>query len=820
MSGGVMQLKKGTQAVKKKPDDDIPDADLEDDSLLIKQRREEFKELVLGKYWPLVDDYRFAFSIDGRHSHGTYDSSTSSYHNKGKDFVDHVLAHLREQILDLLSSAVFTEQQSEAMKRLLRHKDQKVNQLSKPKTSSKTIEAGKILSGLSDKAITQHIKTLDGGSSNQQTSKWQEMRTTERKKKLATDTEFRKETQESISSNALSELHRQVVLEHLRDRITVDDLFEYTKKYSGLGLFSMLNDANAPLVALHEKMMALIETQESVSTVADLKNCISAATEIIAEYESTAKVQVARVQSYVLTDVFANDSKPFAQLKKDVESEADETKRKELVESMRDAETDEARQKEAVERASKIHFEGNFAEFSAKLGAKIAGIVKDVGDFCSLNLTLRIPVAPGFYILLSLGGEIENLPEGVMIAMNAQLGAGMSITGLADINLVFGGWVETCGKDPTHALQLMSYTFYRRAKARNWSDSYMTNIWGITHVPESANVWAEDVERRMSPEHYAQSGANVGVNAKLGNGLLGAEASGNVITGTRWQRDDKQSVSPSAVKGGDLAFKYNAGACSASVMLQYLNVSEATRMIARDRVLKGTATFDVKTLGGGTKNLVTALVALLVKANDKLDNYLYDKKQAYRKDEKVPATEQPLENIFESLVKAELRRNGLCIISSKGSGEDESKELLEQENPDWQQLEKQHGSHLLSTGQYVHEKLHPKYDEKQQQVQTIEKSTKPINDAMDVRRKAVMGSGSGGGSNLLSNLPDVPLEFGKELSIEFMLMHTGGNLGGQWSCELFLTQTSTYALDLLWFNIEGTKGHKHAFTRSAAYKRM
>lgn len=192
----------------------------------------------------------------------------------------------------------------------------------------------------------------------------------------------------------------------------------------------------------------------------------------------------------------------------------------------------------------KAEHAGSAQSLFRKLGRIISTMAGHSGEKTEINVELKFPVGHGFFVggHLKLTAETDIDPfkkvnKGGKDVPNAftKVHSDLTITGgweipeIAEVKAELGGYLETRGESPEHAMLLMSYAFYRRLM-----DTKVTPlrrvagyIWG-GYLSESgeklASLWGNKVEKEaLSKEGaYAELGGTAIASGKLGSKLAGA----------------------------------------------------------------------------------------------------------------------------------------------------------------------------------------------------------------------------------------------------------------------------------------------------------
>jgi len=198
------------------------------------------------------------------------------------------------------------------------------------------------------------------------------------------------------------------------------------------------------------------------------------------------------------------------------------------------------------ERVNSIKAEhaGSAQSMFRKLGRIISTMAGHSGEKTEINMELKFPVGHGFFLggHLKLTAETDIDPfkkvkQGGKDVPNAytKVHSDLTITGgweipeIAEVKAELGGYLETRGESPEHAMLLMSYAFYRRLMDTKCSplQSVAGYIWGgymSGSGVKLASLWAGKVEKEALGKEgaYAELGGTAIASGKLGSKLMGA----------------------------------------------------------------------------------------------------------------------------------------------------------------------------------------------------------------------------------------------------------------------------------------------------------
>ncbi|NWJ97651.1 MAG: hypothetical protein HXX20_17830 [Chloroflexi bacterium] len=216
-----------------------------------------------------------------------------------------------------------------------------------------------------------------------------------------------------------------------------------------------------------------------------------------------------------------------------------------------DVDTDAKTEEQKALKQSKMQIMGEAASMvfageeaaSSKLaivGTAIDKLVSDNGDKTKIDFQVKIPVYTGVFILFHMTGDLERDGGQTKVTFNLSVGAGGEIPGgLLKGFVEIGGYFEAKSKDGKEAMNLISYSLFRRCRESSIIPREITNLmWslgGITKTKKEdvdeakyreAEEWGAEIEGRMGKGDYVESGLRVAgeATAKAGNLKLGAKA--------------------------------------------------------------------------------------------------------------------------------------------------------------------------------------------------------------------------------------------------------------------------------------------------------
>jgi hypothetical protein len=181
--------------------------------------------------------------------------------------------------------------------------------------------------------------------------------------------------------------------------------------------------------------------------------------------------------------------------------------------------------------------------------------VQDKVDTIEAELKLNITVSAGLKIpvVMSASVELGEDDEGVGMRVSFESGAKGDVMGFK-VTALFGGYLESKGKDIAMATDLLGYAFYRRLAESNAPaevEAYM--FGGKEGTRESAAERMAEIEKaafgEKDSEWYAESGASGSVEAEIKvPKALGLKIKGGATTGTR---TDRASLAMAGIAAGD-----------------------------------------------------------------------------------------------------------------------------------------------------------------------------------------------------------------------------------------------------------------------------
>ncbi|MFN3254099.1 MAG: DUF4157 domain-containing protein [Ilumatobacter sp.] len=186
-----------------------------------------------------------------------------------------------------------------------------------------------------------------------------------------------------------------------------------------------------------------------------------------------------------------------------------------------------------------------------KIGELAEMTVGAPGSSASLEIEGSIPVQPGVYVTIGIGGSAEKDTGGtVKLRGDVKVGVKGSIAGAAELSASLGGYIEAQGKSGTLAATLMSYALYRRGREGSAPTEVISMLWGGTTGKAGlarSEAWSRQLEEQVwgegadgADDAYVESGATGAVGASFGDeDAVSGELSGGAFTG---RRVDKQSL--------------------------------------------------------------------------------------------------------------------------------------------------------------------------------------------------------------------------------------------------------------------------------------
>lgn len=187
----------------------------------------------------------------------------------------------------------------------------------------------------------------------------------------------------------------------------------------------------------------------------------------------------------------------------------------------------------------------------SKIGELAEMVVAAPGSSASLTIEGSIPIQPGVFVTITVGGSAEKGTDGlVMLRGDINVGVKGSIAGKAELSASLGGFIEAKGKSGSEAAALMSYALYRRGREGSAPTEIISLLWGGTSGTAGmarSEAWSRQLEKQVfggddeaSDESYVMSGVQGAVGASVGDeDAVAGELSGGAFSG---RKVDKQSL--------------------------------------------------------------------------------------------------------------------------------------------------------------------------------------------------------------------------------------------------------------------------------------
>jgi hypothetical protein len=194
----------------------------------------------------------------------------------------------------------------------------------------------------------------------------------------------------------------------------------------------------------------------------------------------------------------------------------------------------------------KQEIEGDCKSSLEKVGKLIDLAVPKPDTDATLEFELKIPIPPMGFMGLHLTCEAERDDESVKVRTELGVTGGVGIPDLVEIKAELGGYLQAVGAHSAEAMQLISYSLYRRVVESRWIPREVGRLmWGgstSTRAHKMAEKWAANVEKDVllkdeSGKKYVETGMYGAVSAEGGvNGIAQLGGKVKASTGKRYSR--------------------------------------------------------------------------------------------------------------------------------------------------------------------------------------------------------------------------------------------------------------------------------------------
>ncbi|MEO9255331.1 MAG: hypothetical protein ABI305_07325 [Tepidiformaceae bacterium] len=218
------------------------------------------------------------------------------------------------------------------------------------------------------------------------------------------------------------------------------------------------------------------------------------------------------------------------------------------------------------ENTFKMKMDGDVSSVFRKLSPLLDMAAPNPGDSGMVEIELKVPVDPsgvgflGFRVMASIERGVKKATK---LRFELVLTGGAKIPATAELKAELGGYIETQGKDPAAALELVSYGLYRRFRESRIIPNEVTNfMWGGSGTSvgwKRSEKWAAKVEKdnfKKKPVaggtgvdgdesgSYSETGMIAGVSGKFGiEGVASGNLGAKYGTGKHYDYDSITNIS-------------------------------------------------------------------------------------------------------------------------------------------------------------------------------------------------------------------------------------------------------------------------------------
>jgi hypothetical protein len=218
------------------------------------------------------------------------------------------------------------------------------------------------------------------------------------------------------------------------------------------------------------------------------------------------------------------------------------------------------------ENTFKTQMEGDVSSVFRKLSPLLDMAAPNPGDSGTVEIELKVPVEPtgvGFLGFRVMAAIERGVKKATKLRFELVLTGGAQIPATAELKAELGGYIETQGKDPKSALELVSYGLYRRFRESRIIPNEVTNfMWGGSGTSvgwKRSEKWAAKVEKdnfKKKPVaggtgvdgdesgSYSETGMIAGGSGKFGiKGVASGTVGAKFGTGKHYDYDSITNIS-------------------------------------------------------------------------------------------------------------------------------------------------------------------------------------------------------------------------------------------------------------------------------------